>query len=137
MTRCSIHAALGTAVVLAVLRVCLFGDSTALRSHGALAAALAEITAILRDPGTQWMVFVCAGLYLLAFAVLRFRLTGVGKSWTRWNASLPPGEVWLAGLVVVAALAYALQYPEAVKSTQALTLVGAAMMGQAIAFWER
>jgi hypothetical protein len=43
--------------------------------------------------------------------------------------------MWLAGLVAVAALAYAACYPHAVKSTQALTLLGAAMLGQGAGLW--
>ncbi len=43
---------------------------------------------------------------------------------------------WLAGLMVLAAVTYALDYAEAVKSTQALALTGAAMVGQGVALWE-
>ena len=43
---------------------------------------------------------------------------------------------WLAGLVALAALGYTLHYPEAVKSTQALTLLGGAVLGQGAALWE-
>jgi O-antigen ligase len=42
----------------------------------------------------------------------------------------------LAGLLALTALAYALDYSEAVKSTQALTLLGAAMLGQGAGLWE-
>jgi hypothetical protein len=123
------------ALAPAVLGLCLFADCTPLKSSYILAPALAEVAALLRDPGTQWMVFVCAGVYFLAFVVLRRRLAGGGRTGTRWNASLP-GEVWLAGLMAVAALAYALGCSQAAQSTLALTLLGAAMLGQGAAYWE-
>jgi hypothetical protein len=119
---------------------------------------LAEVTAVLRDPGMQWMVFVCAGMYLLAFVILHRRLAGGGEGgagdvedgrWemedaasllrTGWGLAAPwLGEpaFWLTGLMVLAAVAYMLDYAQAVKSTQALTLIGAAMIGQGAAVWE-
>lgn len=50
----------------------------------------------------------------------------------RWLGE--PG-FWLAGLMVLAAAAYALDYAQAAQSTQALTLIGAAMVGQAAGLW--
>ena len=95
-----------------------------------LRSFLGEITAALSDPGTQWMVLACAGLYLVGFLVLRSRLSRL-----RWSPSFP-SVAWLAWLMLVAALAYAVHYAEAVRSTQALTLVGAAMVGQGEAFFQ-
>ncbi len=141
------------ALVLSVLGLCLFGDCAALRNIAFLAPTLLEITAVLADPGTQWMVFLCAGIYLFGFVVFRARLArgggraggewsfegGAGSGRTAWGmAAKWPEEpaFWLTGLIVLGALAYALDYPAAVKSTQALTLVGAAMIGQGAGLWE-
>jgi hypothetical protein len=141
------------ALVLSVLGLCLFGDCAALRNIAFLAPTLLEITAVLADPGTQWMVFLCAGIYLFGFVVFRARLArgggraggewsfegGAGSGRTAWGmAAKWPEEpaFWLTGLIVLGALAYALDYPAAVKSTQALTLVGAAVVGRGAAFWE-
>ena len=67
---------LGVAVVAAVFSLCLFGDCQTVRSHHALGRILGEATAVLGKEGTQWMVFLCAGIYVLAFTVLRERLGG-------------------------------------------------------------
>jgi hypothetical protein len=123
------------ALVLSVLGLCFFSDGRPAKSSQVLGPVLAEITAVLADPGTQWMVFVWAGIYFLAFVILRMRLAGRRRMGTRCNASLP-GEVWLSGLLAVAALAYAFDYAQAVRSTQALTLIGAAMIGKGAGLWE-
>jgi hypothetical protein len=101
------------------------------------------------------MVFDCTGIYFLGFVVLRRRLTGqgggkadeggglgieAGRSSVRTACGLAgqwlvEPTFWLTGLVILAVVAYALDYPAAVKSTSALTLVGAAMLGQAAAVW--
>ena len=134
MSRLVIRRGLWLALVLTVLGLCLFADCTPLKSSHTLGILLAEISAVLGDPCTQWMVFVCAGIYFLGFLVLRRRLAGTARTGTRWNASLPE-EAWLLGLLGVGALVYALRYTEAVKSTQALTLLGGAMLGQAGVVW--
>jgi hypothetical protein len=148
MNGCCIGAGLNMAVALAVLGICLFGDCALPRRTEAHGPLLPEVIGILRDRGTQWMVFGCAGVYLVAFALLRKRLarggnpgTGECREWsvgertsivrTRWGLAAQ----WLGSLMALATLAYSLNYAEAVKSTQALTLVGAAMIGQGTAFW--
>jgi hypothetical protein len=133
--RRALAGALPVALGALLLSVCLFADCQALRGSRVFGDILGEVTAVLNDAGTQWMVFACAGVYLLAFLVLRRRVAGEEGIGTRWNASLPD-EVWLVGLLVLGAAAYALRYSEAVKSTQALTLLGGAMLGQGAAFWE-
>ena len=89
---------------------------------------------VFRDEGIQGMVFGCAAIYLLAFVVLRMRLDGTGRMGARWSASLP-AEFWLGGLMMLAVLSYALDYSQAVNSTQALTLVGGVVLGQGAALW--
>jgi hypothetical protein len=130
-----IRAGLRLILALSVLGLCLFGDCQSVRSSGVVGSILGEVTAALSDAGTQWMVFACAGAYFLTFLVLRRRLAGGGRTGTRWNESLPD-ELWLLGLLALAAVAYALGYAEAVKSTQALTLLGGALLGQGAALWE-
>ncbi len=129
-----VRGALGAVLVASALSVCLFGECEALSATRGLKDILGEAAATLRDAGTQWMIFVCAGIYFLTLVILRRRLAGAGTG-TRWNASLP-GELWLVGLLAVVALVYAFDYTQAVKSTQALTLLGGAVLGQGAAFWE-
>src|ERR1039458_5713253 len=118
-----------------VFNLCLFGGCQTMRNSVALGKVLSEAAAAASDAGTQWMVFVCAGIYSVAFVILRRRRAGGGRKGTRWNTSLS-GALWLPGLLALAAVAYAFDYAEAVKSTQALTLLGAAMIGQGAGFWE-
>jgi hypothetical protein len=143
MNRLIIRRCLWMALALAVLGLCLFGDCTLLKNNHVLASALAEIAAVLGDPGTQWMVFACAGVYFLAFVVLRSRLAGGGATGPGEGGGLRvedgatgPSELWLLGLLAVAAVAYALDYSRAAQSTHALTLLGATALGQGAAFWE-
>lgn len=126
---------LGVALVASAFSLCLFGDCQTVKASRALGSILGEVGAAIRDAGTQWMVFACAGTYFLAFAVLRRRLAGVGRTGARLDASLP-GELWLAGLMAAVSFGYALYYAEAVKSTQALALLGGAMLGQWAALLE-
>ena len=145
-------------LVLSVLGLCFFGDGSPAKSSQVLGPALAEITAVLADPGTQWMVFVCAAMYLLAFVILRRRLAGGGEGGAgdavdgRWKMEdrasvvragwglaaqgLGQPAFWLTGLMVLAAVAYAFDYTQSAKSTQALTSIGAAMVAQGAALWE-
>jgi O-antigen ligase len=135
MNALAIRKGLWLALALFGLGLCLFADCTPLKNSPILGPALAEVAAVLADPGSQWMVFVCEGIYFVGFVVLRRRLASQRRPGTRWNASLP-GELWLLGMLAVAAVAYALDYPGAAQSTQALTLLGGAMIGQGAAFWE-
>src|ERR1035441_9320640 len=141
-------------LALLVLGLCLFGDSAVVRRDRSFEPMGNELVGALRDPGTQWMVLLCTAIYFLAFAVLRRRLAGGGGAGegggrktedrgsierTGWGMAVQwLGEpvVWLTGLMVLAAAVYAFDYPQAVTSTQALTLLGAAMIGQGAAFWE-
>src|SRR5271169_5193718 len=109
MNRLDIRRGLWMALALAVLGICLFGDCTPLKNSHVLASALAEIAAVLGDPGTQWMVFACAGVYFLAFVVLRRRLAGgsatrLSESAGLWieDGASSLSEVWLLGLLVLA-----------------------------------
>ena len=71
------------------------------------------------------MAFLCLGIYFTVFLVFRYR--GIPCFWRAANPDL-----WLAcGLAIIAVL-YAIRY---VPSTQALTLLGGAVLGQGMAFW--
>ncbi|MGO8931113.1 MAG: O-antigen ligase family protein [Limisphaerales bacterium] len=171
MNRRVIVAGLEIALAPSVLGLCLFADCTAIKGSGILAPALAEVVSTLRDPGTQWMVFVCTGAYFLAFGVLCRRVaggggarageggglriedggTGLGEDRglrvedrassvrTAWGLAAQWVEepaFWLPGFILLGAVAYAVDYAQAVRSTEALTLVGAAMIGQGAGLWE-
>jgi hypothetical protein len=149
MNGLAIRKGLRLALALFGLDLCLFADCTPLKNCAVLRPALAEIAAVLVDPGTQWLVFVCAGIYFLGFVVLRRRLAGAeasgGGGWrvegggSRCGLAaqcLEEPAFWLSGLLVLGALAYGINYTAAVKTTNALTLLGAAVVGQAAACWE-
>jgi hypothetical protein len=110
------------------LALCLFGDCMAIRSSHVLGPVITEASAIMLDVGTQWVVYVCAATYFATFFVLRLRRAGWRSTGTRWGVFLR-SEVWLAGLVAVAVLSYALHY------TLALVLFGGAVLGQGAAVW--
>src|ERR1035437_5390234 len=127
----AVRAVSGTALIASVLLLCLFGECKGARQSGAFGAILSEVGAAASDLGTQWMVFVCASLYFLTFVILRRRLAAAGEElWLREPA------YWVVGLIALSALAYTLDYSQAVKSGQALTLIGVAMLGQGAALWE-
>jgi hypothetical protein len=95
-----------------------------MRRSALVGGLLAEVNAVFRDPGTQWMVVACCGVYLGTFGYLRRRGKKLG------DRRLELGAV---GLVGFAALGYGLHYDQAAKTTQALTLFGATVLGQGVA----
>jgi len=52
---------------------CLFGGTPAVAMSRGLGPVMQEVLATLRDPSTQWMVFVCLAVYFVAFTVLQRR----------------------------------------------------------------
>lgn len=148
--------ALGMGVVALAVSLCLFGECQPLRNSRDLGSILGEAAVAVSDAGTQWMLFVCAGIHFLVFVVIRRRLAGgsgagAGQSggwriedrvsiarmgWSLAAQWLGEPALWLTGLMVLGALAYAFNYTQAVKSTQALTLLGAAVLGQGAGLWE-
>jgi O-antigen ligase len=93
-----------------------------------ISSALPEITAILKDAETQWMVFLCLAIYFTAFLFLRHRST--------LRPALhgsPPSRLagaWLAGALLAGAISYTLHYS---PSISALTLLAGAVIGQGAA----
>ena len=81
------------------------------------------------------MALLCSETYFLGFVVLGIRLNRICRERERGTSSVI-GGVLLVGLTVIAAAAYTLRYPEAARSTHALTLVGGAMIGQGVGLWE-
>jgi O-antigen ligase len=125
MTRESFATALKMGAVAFLLVVFLFADGVWGSSPGFIGSALREIAAVFRDPGTQWMVFLCLGIYFTAFLFLCSR--GAHVFWRAANPSL-----WLACALLIGAVLYAIDYS---PSMQALILLGGAALGQGIAVW--
>jgi uncharacterized membrane protein YsdA (DUF1294 family) len=116
------------AVAVAILLfLLLFAESLRGSSYTAIGSVLREITAVLQDSETQWMLFVSLGIYFTAFLFFRYR-----ASPGFWRAANP--HLWLACALVIVAVLYAIDY---VPSTQALTLLGGAVLGQGMGFWAR
>jgi len=112
-----------------VLALCLFPDSVLVRFDNPVDSLLREALAIFRSSETQWMVLLCAVVYFAVFTLLRSRQT-VRYSW----GPATPG-LWLTGTLMVATFAYAFNYSASAKSTQALTLLAGAALGQGVTAW--
>jgi hypothetical protein len=125
MTRESFAAFLEAGVVAFLLVVLLFADGARALSLSVIGSSLREIAAVLRDPGTQWMVFLCLGIYFTAFLFLRS--WAVSGFWRATNPSL-----WLALGLFIGAIFYAFSYS---PSLDALTLLAGAVLGQGLAAW--
>ena len=107
-----------------LLYLLLFADYLRRSSPGVIGSALKELTAILLDPGTQWMAFLCLGIYFMVFLLLRWR--GFPDFWRAGNRDL-----WLAsGVLILAALCAV----HCVPSAPALTFLGGTVLGQGMAF---
>jgi hypothetical protein len=163
--RRTVRSVLGAGVVASVLSLCLFGNCQVTRESGALGPILGEVAEALRDDGTQWMVFACAGTYFVTFGLLRARLGGDaergedskwrtedGESLCRrghlretpafWagKAEARPrgvecGTCWLVLLLAVTGVTYALHYAGAAHSTEPVVLLTGAVLGQGAALW--
>jgi hypothetical protein len=73
MVRKSSAILLKTGSVAFLVFLFLFAGATLESSSNFISSALREITAVLRDSETQWMVFLCLGIYFTAFVFLRSR----------------------------------------------------------------
>jgi hypothetical protein len=121
----------GLAVAALVLALCLFGSVPVVLVSHWLGPVLQEMLATFRDPGTQWMVFGCCAVYFVTFALLQQRASGA-RGW-RWGNP----DIWLAGVLLIGALEYALDYPAASKATEALMLLGGIVLGKGASVWAR
>ena len=103
----------------------LFAGVSFQSSFNFIGTALREMAAVLWDSETQWMVFLCLGIYFTVFLFLRARIaTGF------WRAANP--SLWLALGLFIGAILYAIDYS---PSTLALTLLGGVVLGQGLAAW--
>src|ERR1035437_4392102 len=126
LRRLLLYLPLKTGSVAFLLFALLFAGGSWQSSPGSIASVLRETTAILRDPETQWMVFLCLAIYFTAFLFLRSR-SEKGLTQRRKGAK---AIHWLAGLLFINAVLYALHYS---PSTPALTLLAGAVIGQGFA----
>jgi hypothetical protein len=125
MTRESFATLLKAGAVVFLLLVFLFADGVWVSSAGFIGSALREVATVFRDSGTQWMVFLCLGIYFTAFLFLRSRMAS-----GFWRAANP--NLWLVCVLLISVVLYAINYS---PSTQALTLLGGAVLGQGAAVW--
>ena len=102
-----------------LLLVLLFAGGSGQSLPSFVGLALREVTAVLRDAETQWMVFLCLAIYFVAFLFLRLSKAGAH------GVTRP--TIWLASALLISSVLYALDYS---PSTQALTLLGGAVLGQ-------
>jgi O-antigen ligase len=114
---------------MAMLALCVLGSAAAAQSWPMAGPLILELKAVFRDPTTQWMVLACAGVYFVAFTVLRMRRTG-----SPFRQFGNP-DLWLAAMMALAGLAYLFNVESASRTTDALTLLGAAAIGQGVAVW--
>ena len=121
--------ALEIALAALVLIFCLFADSSILETNGVIGSIRAEATAIFRDHGTQWMVFLCLATNFLTFLVLQCRMTKLNF----WRIANP--DLWLTGVLLLGALVYAFSFSTAAQSTQALMLLAGAVLSSGMAVW--
>src|ERR1035437_6928981 len=129
LRRLLLYLPLKTGSVAFLLFALLFAGGSWQSSPGSIASVLRETTAILRDPETQWMVFLCLAIYFTAFLFLRSR-TENGLTQRRKGAK---AIHWLAGLLLISAVLYANNYS---TSIAALTLLAGAVIGQGVALLE-
>ena len=114
---------------LAVLQfLFLFGDCFGWAPANYIGSILSELLAVLRDVGSQRMVFLCLGFYFIVILFFRWRS----------ERGFPPGlrstatSYWLVYPFGLSAGLYALHSS---TSAPALTLFAGAVLGQGAAFW--
>ena len=149
MIRKSTSRALKYVAVAFCLSVFLFADGIGAASPDFIGFALMEITAIYRDSATQWMLVFCLAIYFISFLVLERRIVdaaphpnhppfrGGKEIRTVFCGNLFNPNFWLAGLVLLALLPYALAYDRTWHSRQIPILMAGIIIGKAIATWAR
>jgi O-antigen ligase len=75
------------------------------------------------------LLFLCLCIYLIIFTYIKARLL-VERVWRFDNPSL-----WLAAALLIGAIVYAINYPTASQSTQALTLLTGVTLGRGVWLW--
>ena len=125
MLRKSTATAFKFGIVVLLLFVLLFADGIRGISPSFFGSVAREVTAVFRDPETQWMVFLCLGVYFTTFLFLRTR-TSTGF----WQTANP--NLWLGCVLLISAMIYAFNYS---SSLDALMLLAGAVLGQGAAVW--
>ena len=110
----------------------LFADGIWATSPGFIGSSLREFAAVCRDSATQWMLVFCLAIYF----ILPLALERHARSGTPYLRFKNP-NLWLAGLVLLALLQYALAYDMASHSMQIPMLMIGIVFGKAIATWVR
>ena len=128
MTRKLFAKLLAAGSVALLLFALLFAGGVWQSVPGFIGSFLREITAVLRDTETQWMVFLCLGIYLIAFIFLRARL----KNGSTQRLEAANATWWLVCLLFISAASYSIHY---LPSTPGLTLLAGAVIGQGMAVW--
>ena len=89
----SVELAFGTLV----FALCLFGGCAGIRSSPWLGDVSAEVLAVVREPGTQWMIFLCCAVNLLALAAeWRWLNVGRGSPWFARSSWYPTMRLFRA-----------------------------------------
>ncbi len=132
MTRNSIATALKFCFVAFLLFVILFEDGIGAASFSFIGFVLRETTTVCRDSAIQWMLAFCLTIYFVIFLILE-RRAGSDTPRLRFTNQ----NLWLAALVLLALLQYALAYGTASHSIQLLVLMTGVVIGKAILTWIR
>ena len=109
-----------------LLFVLLFADSTWGISSGLLAFIFRGVVLLLRDPDAHWVVYLCFGTYFTAFTFYHFR-----RIPDFWRAETNP-NLWLTSVLFISSVHYIIDKS---SFTNALTLLGGAVLGQGVAAW--
>jgi O-antigen ligase len=132
----------GVAVCLVGL---LFGESAWSAYSAFIGFISTEFTSLFQDPETQLTVFLCLTVYFTVFLFFRFKMGTVQRSIWPSETNFPASKirdgnphlqevtapaVWLVGGISISLIAYAFNFP---PSTQALTLLAGAVLGQGMA----
>jgi hypothetical protein len=126
----SIATALKLGLVAILLFTLLFADGILRKTPGFFGSIITEITAVFRDPSTQWMVVLCLACYFILFLILERRLSPHDRLWQLGNANL-----WLSTSLALVLLRYAFAYQAASRSMQVCILLGGIVCGKAVSAW--
>src|ERR1035437_1142963 len=111
------------AVAVLILALCLFGNNFSLFANGIFGGIFPLIAAVFKEGETQWMSFLCLGIYFTAFFFINSRINSIFRLAHNPN-------FWLAGLLLINAIIYTFNYP----SIEALILLAGALLGQGALF---
>jgi len=116
------------AVLIALLLVlCLFANTPVIIDSRFLGSSVFEAIALSCDSTTQWVMFACCGVYFLTFYWLE-RRAPFDRFWYLNNPS-----DWVAAMLLLGGIHYALSYGSASRSAYALTLLAGVALGKGMA----